>query len=107
MTISLFSGMMSQSDQKKPWSIAGVGSEGCERDYLRNEFTRRLQEGPVKYKLQIQFYSPSDKEQKDLSVWNPQKVRFRLSKEIKVLNKPSCPVGKSLIGRFLTIQASF
>ena len=65
---------MDEAEQHHPWKIIKKRGDASEKDYLTKEFSRRLREGPIKYKLQIQFNTPTDQEEKNLTMWNAQKV---------------------------------
>ena len=69
-------GKLGETEQQHPWKIIKKQTEASEKDCLTREFTTRLEERPVKYKLQIQFHTPTNEEEKNLSVWNGQKVRL-------------------------------
>ncbi|XP_068704039.1 allene oxide synthase-lipoxygenase protein-like [Montipora foliosa] len=51
-------GLLSEEDQRNVWDQKRLPTETRGKNYLREEFRKRLYEGSVKYKLQLTFHVP-------------------------------------------------
>ncbi|XP_074620664.1 allene oxide synthase-lipoxygenase protein-like isoform X3 [Acropora palmata] len=51
-------GLLSEEDQRNVWDQKRLPSETRDKAYLKEEFRKRLQGGPLKYKLQLTLHLP-------------------------------------------------